>query len=956
MNLAYRIRAVFVVTLKRLWAQRGLTGATTLGLTIAVALMTTVPLYADAVSFRVLQEEVGVQVERRNRPAFAYLYSYVGSWQGAVHWEDVQALDDYFRGPASVDLGLPLQSGVRHFETDRFRLYPAGAGRYGDQDEALALVNLATTEGIADHIEIVTGRFPQAADAGPLGTVEVLVTEPFATELGLHVGETYVAYNFRDPSGPMSEIPVQIAGTWRALDRDEEYWFFKPSVFDDLLLVPEATYVHRLAPYLEDEVYLAVWYLVMDGGKVGTGDVGRLVAGAQRVERQMANLLPNTIEMVSPVDALHAYRRAVGPLTVLLTAYNVPIVALILAFIALVVGLAVEQRRNEIAVMRSRGASPWQVLGFAVLEGALLGALAWSLGTLAALGSTHLMGRARSFMDFSASAPLRVAFNQAALRAGGLAVGLALVAQVLPTAAASRDTIITYKGEQARSTARPWWQRAWLDLLLLIPAAYGFYLLQQQGSLVALGEAGAGSDPFGNPLLFLIPSLTIFALTLFFLRVLPWAMEAISWLLFRTDSVGALMAVRHLARAPRLYATPLILLVLTVSLSVFTASLAMTMDYQLYDDQLYRLGADLNLTGPGRALGGGGLYGMFADQPDEPTSRSLFLPMEEYLAFPGVEAASRVGRYHARGVVGAERVRGIFLGVDRVTFGPVAFWRYDFAPYRLGSLLNALAATPEGVLVPYEFLSDSGLAIGDLVRLELTLLDTEVKLDAQIVGAFEYFPTWYPSENGTLFVGNLDHLFDLVGGEAPYNVWMRTGPDFDPAAFDEAVAQQASVTWSYDEPYAAIQREQMRPERQGLFGLLSVGFMAAAVVTVVGFFVYALFSFRRRFIELGILRAVGLSQRQMITFVGFELGSLVVAGLALGTLLGVWVSHLFVPYLKVADSAADLVPPYLVEIAWPAIFQIYLLFVLLLGLSLFALALVLRRIKIFQAIKLGETV
>jgi putative ABC transport system permease protein len=126
MSLVYRIRAVFVVTLKRLWAQRGLTGATTLGLVIAVALVTTVPLYADAVNFRVLQEQVGVQVERRNHPAFAYLYTYVGSWQGAIEWQDVLALDDYFRGSAADDLGLPLRLGVRHFETDRFRPAPAG--------------------------------------------------------------------------------------------------------------------------------------------------------------------------------------------------------------------------------------------------------------------------------------------------------------------------------------------------------------------------------------------------------------------------------------------------------------------------------------------------------------------------------------------------------------------------------------------------------------------------------------------------------------------------------------------------------------------------------------------------------------------------------------------------------------------------------------------------------------
>ena len=56
------------------------------------------------------------------------------------------------------------------------------------------------------------------------------------------------------------------------------------------------------------------------------------------------------------------------------------------------------------------------------------------------------------------------------------------------------------------------------------------------------------------------------------------------------------------------------------------------------------------------------------------------------------------------------------------------------------------------------------------------------------------------------------------------------------------------------------------------------------------------------------------------------------------------------------EPAADVVPPFLVEIAWPAVFQIYILFGLMFVVALVALALILRRMRIFQAIKLGETV
>jgi putative ABC transport system permease protein len=99
-----------------------------------------------------------------------------------------------------------------------------------------------------------------------------------------------------------------------------------------------------------------------------------------------------------------------------------------------------------------------------------------------------------------------------------------------------------------------------------------------------------------------------------------------------------------------------------------------------------------------------------------------------------------------------------------------------------------------------------------------------------------------------------------------------------------------------------ILAEQRRPDRQGLFGLLSVGFVASAILTVLGFLLYALFSFRRRFIEMGILRAIGLSVRQMIGLLAAELGLLILIGMAAGTALGVLASWLFVPFLQMGTT------------------------------------------------------
>jgi putative ABC transport system permease protein len=186
-------------------------------------------------------------------------------------------------------------------------------------------------------------------------------------------------------------------------------------------------------------------------------------------------------------------------------------------------------------------------------------------------------------------------------------------------------------------------------------------------------------------------------------------------------------------------------------------------------------------------------------------------------------------------------------------------------------------------------------------------------------------------------------------------VWLKADPDVDYDQIVEGVRGLRLRVLDWDAPLLKVDAEQRRPERQGLFGLLSVGFVAAALLTVLGFLLYALFSFRRRFIELGILRAIGLSSRQMTAFLAWELAFLILVGVVAGTGLGAWVSEMFIPYLQVGTGPSAQTPPFVVKIAWSAIFRIYALFGLLFVGALGGLAALLLRMKIFQAVKLGET-
>ena len=939
MAFILRMRATILIALKRIFSQPGLSLATVVGLAIAVTMMTSIPTYADAIYSRMFLTNV-LNDEENARPPVSLMFYYGGGLSDPLQYEDILAADDYLTDSAAKDMALDQREFVRHLRTEAFLLFPSDASNFDDDNSALDFVRFGFVSDLEPHV-MLEGTMPVNTDNGP---IEVLISNEFASLYGLQVGETYLVYvrdEMADGLQVSTQFEVQISGVWGAIDESDEFWFIQPHHLENQLLISEEAFVQRVSPFLNDEIYAAVWYIVMDESEVHYTIATDIIERVDNVEKYTRDLLPNTRLAISPRGPLEAYRDNAMLLTVLLYAFAAPIIFLLLAFIGLTASLTVEQRRNEIAVLRSRGASRLQITTIALIEGIILGSIALALGSVLGLGVARLIGQTRSFLDFAGTHSLDVRMTVPTLQIGIGAVAIAILAQLLPTFAASGRTIVMYKQERARMLRRPWWQRAYIDLLLLIPVFYGLYLMQDQDSMGLLNLES--EELFVNPLFFLIPSLTLLTLTLLFIRIVPALLSLISWVVSRTNNVAFLLATRHLSRSPGFYTTPMILLILTLSLSTFTASLAHTLDEHLFDQIHYKIGTDANFHDFGDPAT------LMAQESGQEETDWRFLPVSEYEALPGVVAATRVGDYRGRAQLGGGFHTGVFLGVDRHKFGAVSFWREDFSNENLGTLMNRLALSPSGVLVNKDFFDEHDLEIDSPLRLNVTILGQRLELDFRVAGAFDLFPTWYPEDDGPLFVGNLDYLFTNLGGQVPYDVWLRHEPGV--TADDVGVS---IVSWNNAEP--EILEQQQEPERQGLFGLLSVGFAAAAVVTVLGFLLYIVFSFQRRMIEMGVLRAIGLSTNRMVFILMWELLFLIGLGGAIGAGLGIVISRVFIPFLQVGNQTIGSFPPFIVRIAWSDMTTIFILFGSLFVVALILLTGLLLQMKIFQAIKLGETV
>jgi len=949
MRQLMRIRAIFLVAVKRLIAQRLLTFATIIGLIIAVALILTIPVYSESVAFRVLTERLTADEDTSNRPPFSYLIGYIGSWNEPVNLEATDEVDRFLRTDGGQSLGLNITRIVRHLETMNFRLYPASESDYTNENVMLDFVTFGTTEAIEDNIELIEGRAPVAGEATPESTIEVMIHEEFASEFGIQVGNDFVGYDWRLEAGdPLQIMPIRVVGIWRPINENSPYWFYRTSAFEDILLVNSETFVSRISPYTEQEVNLAVWYVVTDGSGVNTSRVNELIQRNNDTEATIDDLLPGTYFQSAPVDELEPYKRITDVLTLTLTVFSIPVVALLIVFLMMIIGLVVDGQRNETAVLRSRGTSPLQIIGLAMVEGLIMGVVALAVGLLLAGIFTQLLGTTRSFMDFNYSSEFIVSYPTTILTTALLALIFTIVIRILPTISASRHTIISYKADRSRLIRRPLWQRLGLDLMLMVVLGYFYYQIVQQGGLIDVEGIGSIEEAYDQPFVFLLPPLTILALTLFLLRFLPLFLRFLAWFIQLTNSVGLLIVTRQLERNPRAYYLPLILLISTISLGIYTASFARTIDRYLYEQQFYRVPADISVRVFSQEVSSG-LSGSADGAPP------AYMHISEFSGMDNVQDATRFGEYRATARLTSGSIDGKFIGVDRADIGKVIFWRPDFASVRLGYLLNALGNQPDSVLVSRDFMTDRNLTVGDFIQVEVAGSGASFTADFQVVGALDYFPRWYPEDDGPLFVGNLDFVFERAQNELSHRILARVESDFNERDFVRAVIARGAAGVLIDEPYERIEREQTRPERQGLFGLLSIGFVTSSLATMIGFLLYTIFSYQQRYVELGILRAIGLSQSAMIVSVAWELGLLILTGLIFGLGIGLAVSFLYIPYMQFVSNLAGITPPYLVMIAWTEIIQIMGLFVLTFVVIMLILLMTLRRMRIFQAVKLGET-
>ena len=950
----HNIFSMLKVVYKRLIHNLGLSVSALVGIVAILSLVVCVPVFSHAVSSKLLSQQLEEKSGSTHRRLFSIHYYYLEPTKASrLDFAKIKTFTDYVKERGEALIGIPIEQIVWEVQSSGVNLEPVVADAV-DPTFSLKSLKFLTLDILPKYTQLVEGRWPEPV-TDPNSPIEVAVSLALADEVFINLGDRFAA-------GPYE---FEIVGLWQEFNNQDPIWFSNPAVeYAYKLWAPQETFQARIMPMLNKPIFYVSWYIIFDEKQLKYQNAPQYAKGIVRLDSELRGLIADLSVDYSPLQELKDYETRANTLNTLFYAVGSPMIILALIFISLTATIAIQQYEQETATMRGRGTSWSQVVNLNLIESFLLIIVAVPLSLAGGWFAAGIITRTLSFLRFTDRIIYPFSFAGLNYMLLGMACLLIILARFSPMLGLSRTSIVRMKPEQSRGAKKPFWQRFYLDFFLLIPGIYAYTIMRgwtkPSGLLARLEATGA---QYRDPLLFVAPAIFAMAVCMILVRLVPLLVKLLAAIVERMPGVWAYLSLQQIARRPQDHSSAQLLIMLSLSLAIYSASTAKTLDKWLHDSVYYRVGSDMAIKeyivegGDPSAFGPSGGGSSTASLIELDAYNAGFVSLEEHLALPSVDAATRVGKYKGTFSFGVGELACTFMGIERIDFPQTAFYRGDFTDESLGSLMNALALEPAGVLIPSQLAEELGFEKGDLMTMSLNVKGQKFVHDLVVVGIYDFFPTVYPSDPTTLIV-NLEYIFENEEAITGYQIWMNLRENADAKYLVEQIRRLIGIERAVVEIEGNAMEEVKtgidEPERIGMFGILNVGFMMTGLMPGIGFVLYSYAALKRRFVQLGILQALGLSVRQLIAYLVTEQFLLMGIAILGGASIGLLTSYLYLPFLQVGATPGASIPPFYVEIGWWEAIGLSLAFGVILFLTMAGTISYLVRLKVFQAVKLGE--
>ncbi len=928
------------------------------GSLLAVALISSIPMYTDGIMQRMLVRDLeNFQRERSMYPGnISARFNFYNPNIDRDRVEFYGYINQNTEEELIPSLGLPVLESSRHAVLDYWLSVDT---ERPEEENQRPNTQVQALEGIGEHVNILHGRMyePGIVD----GAYEVIVTQQGMINLDLTLGHTYEVFNMMNDEPAFN---VRVVGIFEPESNQDLFWFRRLRELADSYIMDFDTFEREfISEYIPNLTYV-YWFFALDYEEITVDRLPGLLSTIRRYERLTHQYRIDFNFRVLPI--FEEYNERANVLSLMLLFLQTPVLLMLVFFIYMVSQLVVSNERNEIAVLKSRGAGINQVFNVYLVESIILGAAALVIGPLTGFLICSILGSANGFMEFVQRVALPVRLNPRTYfyAAGGFL--LFVVTMLLPVLAYSRSTIVEYKRRNVRRVRKVFWKRFYIDVMLIALSGYGLYSYNAQQEILAITGVKGSALPV-DPLLFSISVLFILGTGLLVLRLFPYFVNLLFSLGRRIWKPHIYAAFIQVARSGGVQQFLMIFLILSLSIGVFNSTAARTINRNVEDKIRYEIGADIAVTphwqdlsatdssleDPEADLIGAGAGGQTVSGGDAP--QYVEPPFDIYRNLDGVETATKVYRNDrvSLRMPGGRNTTAELMGVVPHEFAKVAWFRRDLLPYHWYNYLDLLATSPKAMLVSRSLAEEYDLKQGDSILVSWAGQGT---VEGLVYAFVDYWPSINPRGSGAahhFLIANLTLLHAKMAME-PYDTWIKKEPGATSRQIFEAIEEADIDITRIEDADQEIIKQKNDPMLQGANGVLTLGFLVSMAISIAGFIIYWVLSLRHRELQFGIIRAMGMDKGRVSAMLVWE--HLLITGIAiiLGITIGRISANLFVPLIQIVYASAEQVPPFKIIVERTDFLQIYVIgaAMILIGIVLFRF--IISRLNVHQALKLGE--
>lgn len=917
-----------------------------IGNILLIAVAAGYPMYKNASLQRMLADEFdNYQEETGSLPAVVTFSATASKGMETVDYERVEAYAPKVFADLKID--------KKEFVEIRNLSSAKGTSLLERSENAEMNLKITSLTGLEDHCKVVAGRM-FAKEAAEDGVLEAVVTEACFVEKNLLLDEVFSFRSLKNPYG--DPVKVKIVGVIKNSDRHDVFWIRKPDEYRHEVFIANEMFDSWFRSRMSGFSINGTWYAIGDGDSLDYKNV-------RECKNTLNGLLKDSkvgakIEAEGISKVMDRFLGKEKKIEATLLVLQIPVMALLAAFLFMISGQMLSMEQNEISQLKSRGAGRGQIIRLYLMQNALLGVIALILGLPIGMGICKLLGSSTAFLEFGGGRPLHVHLTAEAFLYALIAVACSVFLTLIPVFGYSRVSIVHVKRSKV-GNKKKLWQKLYLDIALTGISLYGFYSFS--GQMKELKASVAGGKPL-DPLLYLSASLFILGTGMLYLRIQPYLIRGLFFLLKKKLSPATYASFLQTLRTGGKQQFIMLFLVLTVSLGIFNATVARTIISNAEENTVYLAGVDLVAE---EYWKNNEAYAL-----NHPGTELVYLEPDysKYDNIPHVTAATKVYRTvveasaekETGGKKQKESVTASLMAIRTKEYGEMLLGDKNLNTYHINEYLNVLSKNSDAILVSDSFRKHFGKKIGD----EITYTNDEGKSVVGIIyGFFTYWTDFLPQqlvgegeetrlEDSYMIVAHLSKVFEAFDVR-PYQVWMKT--DGTDASFFETWAKENG--YEYTRVVSLTDRlEEIRMDTlfQGTNGILTLSFIIILLLCGVGYLIYWILSIRERELLFGILRAMGMRKNEILTMLFTEQLFCGVLSIVFGGIVGVLSSRLFVPLIQVTYAADDQVLPLRLITDRADAFKLFGVIAVMLLVCVIVLIRNIASMKIANALKLGE--